>query len=217
MKNSGHDGSARMIIGNMAEGYQPDGSFGIEKGGYLDWTVKTGNGSLYSTVEDLYKWDRALYTDKILSKKFTDKMFTNLYRSYWYGWFIDTQFNRQRIYFTGRSPGFTAYIGRYPAENICIIVLGNNYVPLLQILELTWPLFCSEKKPDAPVLSKQENWSIGSTWINWPIPVWQQIFYSEYAMTIREKEGRLFSDWGELIPTASSGFIDRSIGRRCIS
>ena len=51
-------------------------------------------GSLYSTVEDLYKWDMALLNDKILPKKYMDDIFKGRVDArnsqYAYGWFIDT-------------------------------------------------------------------------------------------------------------------------------
>src|SRR5215813_2874705 len=50
MKDTAHDGDASAIIKNVAAGYTPTGYDGFEKTPYLDWTAKTGNGSLYSTV-----------------------------------------------------------------------------------------------------------------------------------------------------------------------
>ncbi|MGH9768635.1 MAG: serine hydrolase domain-containing protein, partial [Blastocatellia bacterium] len=66
MKDTGHDGKAGALIKGRASGYAPVGPSDLENASWIDWTIKTGNGSLYSTVEDLYKWDRALYTEKIL-------------------------------------------------------------------------------------------------------------------------------------------------------
>jgi len=36
---------------------------------------KPGNGSLYSTVEDLSRWDCYLYTEKVLKRNSLEKMF----------------------------------------------------------------------------------------------------------------------------------------------
>ena len=41
----------------------------------MDWSIKTGNGSICSTTEDLYRWDRSLYTEKILKKSSLAQMF----------------------------------------------------------------------------------------------------------------------------------------------
>jgi hypothetical protein len=43
---------------------------------YLDMTQPYAAGSLYSTVEDLYRWDQALLTEKILSAKSKERMFS---------------------------------------------------------------------------------------------------------------------------------------------
>src|SRR5262245_63241383 len=110
MKDTGHDGKASAIIHGRAAGYAPVGPRDLENASWIDWTIKTGNGSLYSTVEDLYKWDRALYTEKILKKSALDKMFTPYVEGAGYhagyGWFISRRLNRKLISFSGRSPGF---------------------------------------------------------------------------------------------------------------
>jgi CubicO group peptidase (beta-lactamase class C family) len=128
MKDTAHDGKATALVKNRASGYVPAGADSLENAPFLDWTIKTGNGSLYSTVEDLYKWDRALYTEKILKKSSLDKMFTkHVDGSIGYGWFIGRRFERNVIRMNGRSPGFQGEIHRYVDDDACVIVLGNNY------------------------------------------------------------------------------------------
>jgi CubicO group peptidase (beta-lactamase class C family) len=129
MKDSGHDGYARAIIKNQASGYQPAGAKGIKKAPYLDWSIKTGNGSIYSTIEDLYKWDRAIYTEKILTESSKKKMFADHIDGVGYGWFVRKRNSRRVTDMNGRSPGFTSYLRRFIDENACIIVLSNNYSP----------------------------------------------------------------------------------------
>jgi CubicO group peptidase (beta-lactamase class C family) len=128
MNDTAHDGNANLLIKQVAAGYTPAGFDGFEKTPYLDWTIKTGNGSLYSTVEDLYKWDRALYTEKLLKKGTVDKIFTaHVDNSVGYGWFISRRLNRKCLRMSGRSPGFQCEIQRYVDDDTCVIVLGNNY------------------------------------------------------------------------------------------
>jgi CubicO group peptidase (beta-lactamase class C family) len=128
MNATGHDGYAGRIIKNRASGYSPVGADGLENTPYLDWTIKTGNGSLYSTVEDLYKWDRALYTEKILKKNSLNKMFKpHADDSVGYGWFVGKRLNRNVVTMSGRSPGFQGEIHRYVDDDVCVIVLSNNY------------------------------------------------------------------------------------------
>ncbi|MFH1940981.1 MAG: serine hydrolase domain-containing protein [bacterium] len=134
MKDTGHHGDASAIVAHLASGYQPSGAWGIEKSPYLDWSMKTGNGSLYSTVEDLYKWDRSLYTETILSKRSLDKMFKEHLEGVGYGWFVGKRFGKRITRYNGRSPGYTSYLERYIDDDACIIVLSNNYAPVPHII-----------------------------------------------------------------------------------
>jgi CubicO group peptidase (beta-lactamase class C family) len=129
MKDTGHDEQAGTLLKNRASGYVPMGISGLENAPYLDWTSKTGNGSLYSTVEDLYRWDRALYTEKILKKPTLERMFAPHVEGVGYGWFISQRHNRRAIRMSGRSPGFSAELQRYVDDDVCVIVLSNNYAP----------------------------------------------------------------------------------------
>jgi CubicO group peptidase (beta-lactamase class C family) len=66
MRDSGYD-STRPLLARRASGYDKrfDGTY--VNTGYLDMTQPYAAGSLYSTVDDLYRWDQALYTEKVLS------------------------------------------------------------------------------------------------------------------------------------------------------
>jgi CubicO group peptidase (beta-lactamase class C family) len=91
-----------------------------------------GDGGLYSTVQDLYKWDKALYTNKLISAQYLKQIFTpqaytgTLGQSYGYGWFINGTGINEEISHTGTLNGYNSFIGRYPAKQISIIVLSNT-------------------------------------------------------------------------------------------
>ncbi len=129
LNDTGHDGNALAVLSNKASGYAPAGLTDFENVPFLDWSIKTGNGSIYSTVEDLYRWDRSLYTDKILKKSSRDQMFNN-----GYGWFAGKRLNRNVVRMNGRSPGFNSEMQRYVDDDVCIIVLSNNYIPTASII-----------------------------------------------------------------------------------
>ena len=75
MKNSGYDRN-RYVIKNRASGYTR-GPFGFENADYIEMDSTPGAaGALYSTVEDMFLWDRALYTDKLLGIKYRKLMFS---------------------------------------------------------------------------------------------------------------------------------------------
>lgn len=90
----------------------------------LEWPL--GGGSMYSTVGDLYKWDRALYTTSLLSNASKQRMFSPEMGKYGYGLWIDSLFGQYRISHIGGIPGFSASIFRFPLQDVCIVSLSNN-------------------------------------------------------------------------------------------
>ena len=88
MRDSGYDHYG-MIIEKRVRGYQP-GAGGYRNARYIDMSVPHGAGALYSTVRDLYRWDRALYGDELLPEKYRQLMFTPNKGNYGYGWAIHT-------------------------------------------------------------------------------------------------------------------------------
>jgi CubicO group peptidase (beta-lactamase class C family) len=131
MVTSGHDGDATHLIPFVASGYEPHGIGGYEKAPYLDWSNKTGNGSLYSTLDDLSHFDRALNTDLILKPATREKYFIEGKGSR-YGWFIRKRLGHRVMSANGRSPGFTAELDRFPDDDVTIIVLSNSYASVSQ-------------------------------------------------------------------------------------
>ena len=89
-------------------------------------------GGLYSTVEDLFRWDQALYTDKLILKPLRDEMFAPQVKipgsefSYGYGWSVGVPFSRQYVYHGGMINGFKSEIDRYPEDKFSVIVLSNR-------------------------------------------------------------------------------------------
>ena len=85
-------------------------------------------GNLYSTVDDLYKWDRALYGNAILNDASKHKMFTpgNGISGYGYGFGIYDVAKQYCIGHDGHIPGFNSSINRFVKGDICILVLSNN-------------------------------------------------------------------------------------------
>lgn len=131
MQNTGHDGEAFRLIPLSASGYEPAGINAYEKAPYLDWTNKTGNGSLYSTLDDLYRFDRALNTETLLKSATRQKYFVEG-RGNRYGWFNRKRGTRRVMSSNGRSPGFTAQLDRFPDDDVTVIVLSNSYATVSQ-------------------------------------------------------------------------------------
>lgn len=103
-----------------------------------------GDGGIYSTLEDLMKWDRILYTDKLISKDTRDEAFTPAIlisgdtTNYGFGWGINkSPTGKKAVQHGGGWVGFRTYIYREIEENNCIIILTNNSSRYLSsVLEL---------------------------------------------------------------------------------
>lgn len=98
----------------------------------VDSSVAHAAGAIYSTVGDLYKWDRALYSDKLLKSSSLQAAFTPFKGNYGYGWIIDSAWGKKIVYHTGGIFGFTSIIARVPEDETCIILLDNHGSPALE-------------------------------------------------------------------------------------
>ena len=147
MKNSGYDRN-RYVIEKRASGYTY-GPFGLENADYMEMDSSPGAaGALYSTVEDMFLWDRALHTDELLDKKYRDLMFTpnrdvpevkaaggRPHSVYGYGWQIYTRTHpvtKRRtkvINHGGAINGFRAMENRLVDDDAFVIVLCNQGDP----------------------------------------------------------------------------------------
>lgn len=83
------------------------------------------DAGLITTARDLYKWDQALYGERLLRPAMRDSMFARGIANYGYGWFVDSGANGVTHEHSGGLPGYAAYIMRMPQSRRTIIVLGN--------------------------------------------------------------------------------------------
>lgn len=123
MKNSGYDHHA-IILKNRASGYILTDE-GLLNAPYIDMSIPSGGGALFSTVGDMYLWDRALYKEGLVSRESLDAMFTPYKESYGYGWIIANLNGRKIITHNGSVNGFLTHIARYVNDDACIVILSN--------------------------------------------------------------------------------------------
>ncbi|MGV0028515.1 serine hydrolase domain-containing protein [Phormidesmis priestleyi] len=126
MVNSGYDHNNS----DLAVGYRDQTSVPAD---FIDMSIPYAAGGLYSTVEDLYRWDQALYTDKLIPTNLRDKMFTPFALmpdsgglGYGYGWGIGKEGNHPIVSHEAGVNGFHSVIARYPNDKIVVIILGNR-------------------------------------------------------------------------------------------
>lgn len=124
------------IISKKAKIYYRNGN-SYAHNPYINWNLNIGHDGMYSTVEDLYKLDRALYSETILSEKSKSLMATQynkkypdngFFDSYGYGIMIDPYYNHNHYLLThsGGFIGTMTTFDRYPKDNVFIAVLSNN-------------------------------------------------------------------------------------------
>jgi CubicO group peptidase (beta-lactamase class C family) len=96
------------------------------------YSAVLGDGGIYSNLEDLYKWDQALYSDKLIDSRYLDMAFTNgttndgSFIDYGFGWRIEKYKDLDIIYHTGSSIGFRNILYRIPSKNFTIVILTNR-------------------------------------------------------------------------------------------
>ena len=130
MKNTGYD-RHDPLIPKRASGYAKTKD-GYANAAYLDMSIPYAAGSMYSTVEDLYLWDQALYTDKLLTAQSKELMYKPFLNNYAYGWIVTNasfKINEQPVQMIphgGGINGFATMLVRFPKEKNLIVLLDNT-------------------------------------------------------------------------------------------
>ncbi|HEY7886734.1 MAG TPA: serine hydrolase domain-containing protein [Steroidobacteraceae bacterium] len=87
-----------------------------------------GDGGIYSSIDDLGRWDAALYTDKLLNADSRRRAFTaheptdDPDVTYGFGWRI----SGNTVWHSGESIGFRNVIVRWPKQHLTVIILSNR-------------------------------------------------------------------------------------------
>jgi CubicO group peptidase (beta-lactamase class C family) len=83
-------------------------------------------GAIYTTAGDLYRWNKALYGNTIVSQASLQEAFTPYKGNYGYGWYIESPPGITILNHNGGIWGFQAHIKRIPQDHACIILLRNE-------------------------------------------------------------------------------------------
>jgi CubicO group peptidase (beta-lactamase class C family) len=134
MTNSGYENNGPLLK-NRARGYEKNGSRYVNAS-FIDMSVPYSAGALYSTVEDLYLWDQALYGNQLLRKENIELLFTKHIPSggshYGYGLGIgemtlgNTADRIATIGHGGGINGFNTQLTRITSDNSFIVLLDNT-------------------------------------------------------------------------------------------
>ena len=159
-------GSDTKIIKNRAYGYQP-GDDGVQNSDYCSMTQPYSAGSIMSTVGDLFKWNQAVHSYKLVKKETIDKAFTEYKLAngdgtgYGYGWFLSQLQGSPTIEHGGGIFGYLTSSIYLPEEDVFVALFSNSNgkAPELTALKMAAvtigkPLKTAEIKLDEATLNQ---------------------------------------------------------------
>jgi CubicO group peptidase (beta-lactamase class C family) len=120
----------QSIVAHRANGYRLGVNGELLNADYEDLSWSFGASGVYSTLDDLRKWNEALDTDTVLPQPILRRMWTAVKEDYGYGWFAPaisaSTLNRRVVYHSGLEGGFVSCMSRFPQEQLLVIVLAND-------------------------------------------------------------------------------------------
>ncbi len=111
---------------DFAIGYNPDSRGSLAEARVIHPSCGYAAGSLASTVDDLYRLDRALYDTVLLKKASIGKMLEPHSPVYGYGWLVDDVAGHRLTAHGGAVPGYVSMLHRWIDDSVCVVVLSNN-------------------------------------------------------------------------------------------
>lgn len=215
MRDCGADDSSGNIIPRLAEGYAPEGVRGLARAPYLDWSAKTGNGSVYCSAGDEVRWVDALLHDRLLSARARKVILAESKSHVGYGWFVkpSKRFGVLAYYMNGRSPGYSSYLLHVPSQGLTVVILSNIYSSVTTEIGENLAAIAIGK-PHEPAtnpigLDKETLSGLRGSFR------FGADFYQPGLLVLEVEDGDLFLRWPDgrlspLIPVGQDRFIDRA-------
>jgi CubicO group peptidase (beta-lactamase class C family) len=123
MKDSGYDSNS-AIIPRRAAGYARVKDQ-TENAGFIHVSIPFSAGALYSTTEDLLRWERGLFGGKLLSAVSLAKMTTPFKEDYACGVGVRTVSGHKVVDHGGGIEGFNTFLAYYPEDKLTVVALSN--------------------------------------------------------------------------------------------
>jgi CubicO group peptidase (beta-lactamase class C family) len=117
--------TSRMVAPGAATGYYSLGSTFINRTPQSSSSAY-GSSGLFSTVDDLLKWDQALYSNKLISASSYQQMIADAKNEYGLGWEMRTWLGRRQFGHAGSGGGFSTLIARFIDDRLTVVVLSNS-------------------------------------------------------------------------------------------
>lgn len=118
-------------VPKRAIGYAPDGDgYTLDNDDPLNGIV--GSGGIYTTLDDMYRWDQALYGEALVSRAAIEEAFTPMRLNdgttidYGFGWRLGEHDGHLRVRHGGSWVGFRTHIARCPDEQFTVVILSNR-------------------------------------------------------------------------------------------
>jgi len=102
---------------------------GVEFSDQSAWSAVLGDGGVYSSVVDLFKWDQALYENGLISADLRQQSWTPGLEDYGFGFRIDEYNGHKRYHHSGSTSGFRNFMQQFPDDRLTVIVLTNRADP----------------------------------------------------------------------------------------
>ena len=131
MNDSGVD-TTQLFLSKRGYGYEWSPMAGLRPGPYNEISTALGAGDIYSTAEDMFRFDQALYGEELLSPKMRELMFTTATQRGGLGWFIRTApkehpaAGRTLQFHEGHMFGFFTMYTRVPETETMVLTIDNT-------------------------------------------------------------------------------------------
>jgi CubicO group peptidase (beta-lactamase class C family) len=160
MKHTHFHDNHTLIVPQRATGYAPAATgFRIEMSNF----EQTGDGAVYTTIEDLLRWDQNFYQPKVGGQAMLDQLLTlgtlnnGKKLDYALGLFVDEYKGLRRVHHGGSWAGYRAEMMRFPAQQFTVACLCNlatanptNLATKVADIYLANEFKASEEKTAAP-------------------------------------------------------------------
>jgi len=118
-------------VPHRAYGYSPRGGT-FEQADQSVTSATLGDGGIYTNIDDMTRWDQALYTTQLVDAAALQLATTppelpgGTATQYGFGWFVDRYRGAKRWRHTGETSGFRNAVQRFPERRLTIVVLTNR-------------------------------------------------------------------------------------------
>ena len=118
-------------VANRAFGYSVD-SGRVRRTDQSSTSAVLGDGGVYTSLDDLAKWDAALDAHTLVSEADQREAWTSAVTTrgarvgYGFGWFVDSASDGPRVRHYGETMGFTNAILKIPSRRLTIVILTNR-------------------------------------------------------------------------------------------